>query len=426
MPQSPYFARQPILDVHGHTYAYELLYRTSLEHAFAPIEDDRSATAQVLVNTLNLMGLKNILGSAFAFININEELLMDEMLFSIPKEQFVLEILETVIINDQIIERIIELKRHGYRFALDDADCSKEYILNFQPIFEHIDILKLDITLLQEENLPKFLALFKRFNLKILAEKVETKEQFDKYKALGCDYFQGYFFAKPDIIENRRLNPEQILILHLIRHLQDENAIDDICHTFEQNAALTLQLLRFINSAAFSFRSSIKSIRQAIMLLGPNQLKSWLLLISYANPSSGAKGLYNPLLTLAQTRANMMQMLCKAIYKKSCTQAVLEKSAFIGLLSLIEALLQMPIQTILNELNVDDEIIDTLVLHKGELGTVFQLVCAVELFDTQSVDMLLNTLPLTREEFSEAVRDAYEMTEKFTASLSGTNGDYAR
>ena len=289
MSKSLYFARQPILDINGQTYAYELLYRSSLEQGFARIEDGRSATAQVLVNSLNLIGLKNILGRALAFINIDTALLMDDMVFSIPKDKFILEVLETIIITPEVVERIKTLKKHGYHFALDDADCSKEYILNFQPIFEYIDILKLDITLIDEAKLPQFLALFKKFKLKILAEKVETQEEFDRYKAFGCDLFQGFFFARPVIIENRRLDPEQILILDLIRQLTEDDHINDICHTFEQNVALTLQLLRFINSAAFSFRSSIKSIRQAVTLLGPNQLKSWLLLISYANPSTVLK-----------------------------------------------------------------------------------------------------------------------------------------
>jgi EAL and modified HD-GYP domain-containing signal transduction protein len=418
MSDTLYFARQPILDLHCKTYAYELLYRTSSDHFFEPIKNDRLATAQVLVYALNLAGLKKTLGETFAFVNIDEELLMDEMLFSIPKEQFVLEILESVVINERIIERVKELKTHGYRFALDDVDCSKEYIVNFQPIFEYIDIVKLDIPTLQEKNLPKFLALFKKFELKILAEKVETQEQFDKYKALGCDYFQGYFFARPDIIENKSIDPAQLLILRLIRHVQNGSATDEICRTFEQNAALTLQLLRFVNSAAFSFRASIKSIRQAILLLGPNQLKSWLLLISYANPSKGIQGLQNPLLTLAQTRANMMQMFCKGIYKQMCSKTILEKSAFIGLLSLIEALLHAPMQSILNELNVDEEIIQTLVFSTGELGTILQLVCAVERFDTQSVDEILETLPLSREEFSAAVQEAYVLTEAFSAGVN--------
>ncbi len=417
MSKSLYFARQPILDANGFIYAYELLYRTSFEQDFHPIDDDRAATAQVLVNTLNLMGLDNILGDALAFININEELLMDEVVFSIPKERFILEILETVTINDSIIERIKTLKEKGYRFALDDADCSKEYILNFQPIFEHIDVLKLDIGLLEKERLPQFLALFKKFDLKILAEKVETQDEFDTYKSLGCDYFQGFFFASPDIIENKRLDPEQVFILDMIRQVQTDYDIDVISRHFEQNVALTLQLLRFINSAAFSFRSSIKSIRQALMLLGPNQLNSWLLLISYAKPTTGAKGLKNPLLKLAQTRANMMQTLSRAVYKEQCDSVFLEKAAFIGLLSLVEALFQSPIQSILNELNVDDEIVQVLILHKGDLGKIYQLVCAVELFDSENVDNLLGTIDLNQEDLSLAIQEAYTITEKFALNL---------
>jgi len=417
MPTSIYFARQPILDVKGHVFAYELLYRNSLSHDFDPIEDNKLATAQVLVNTLNLVELKNILGNALAFVNIDESLLLDEMILSIPKEKFVLEILESVIITPSIIERVKVLKNLGYRFALDDADCSKEYILNFQPIFEYIDFLKLDISTLVEDQLPQFLAIFEKFNLKILAEKVETQEHFDKYKNLGCHLFQGFFFAKPDIIENRPLDPEQLLLLSIIRRLNNEYDLEEILYMFEQNVALTLQLLRFINSAAFSFRSSIKSIRQSITLLGPNQLRSWLLLISYANPISGPKGITNPLFHLAQTRANMMQTLCKVAYPDHCDKTILEQAAFIGLLSLVEALFQTPIDIILHELNVDQEIIDTLILKKGELGTIYQLVCAIEQFDTEYIESTIKVLSLSYSDFSKAVHEAYEITEKFTSSL---------
>jgi len=418
MSRSLFFARQPILDINGRTYAYELLYRNSPKQGFEPIEDDRSATAQVLVNTLNFVELESIIGKAYAFINIDETILLDDMIFSVPKEQFVLELLETIIVTDEVIQRVKSLKEMGYRFALDDIDCSKEYITNFQPLFKYVDILKLDITLVDEEMLPRYLSLFKQFNLKVLAEKVETQEQFDKYKGFGCDLFQGFFFARPDIIENKRLDPEQVLILNLINKLQNENDIDDICQSFEQNVALTLQLLRFINSAAFSFRSSIKSIRQAVMLLGPSQLKSWLLLISYANPSTGAKGMENPLLHLAQTRSNMMQTITQAIYKEKCNGVLLDKAAFIGLLSLVEALFQTPVEDILNELNVDDEIMHTLVDHKGDFGTIHQLICALELFDTNSVDKYLLELSLSHEDFSKAVEDAYEITEDFAIKMS--------
>lgn len=423
MSRSLYFARQPILDVNGQTYAYELLFRSSSQQSFEPIEDDRCATAQVLVNTLNFVDLKSIIGSAFAFINIDETILLDDMIFSIPNEHFVLEILETVIVTDEVIQRVIQLKEMGYRFALDDIDCSKEYIQNFQPLFKYVDILKLDITLVDETLLPRYLTLFKQFELKVLAEKVETQEQFDKYKDLGCDLFQGFFFARPDIIKNKRLDPEQILILDLISKLQHVADVDEICHSFEQNAALTLQLLRFINSAAFSFRTSIKSIRQAVMLIGPAQLKSWLLLISYANPAKGPKGLQNPLLHLAQTRSNMMQTITQAHYKNKCNGTLLDKAAFIGLLSLVEPLFQVPIEKILQELNVDDEITSTLVHHEGDFGVIFKLIRAVETFERTSIDTYLSEISLAHDDFSQAVEDAYEITEQFAESMTKTKED---
>lgn len=413
MSKSLYFARQPILDINSKTYAYELLYRSSTDKASASIVDDHVATAQVLVNTLNFTNLEHIVGDSLAFINIDREMLMNEMLLSIPKEKFVLELLENIVIDDEIIRRIKSLKQHGYRFALDDADCTKEYFINFQPIFEYIDILKLDIRVLSEEQVSKFLPLFKKFDLTLLAEKVETQEEFDTYKKLGCDLFQGFFFAKPDIIENKELDPKQLSILQLIRMLQDNAPVNDICQAFEQNAALTIQLLRFINSASFSFKASIKSIRQAVMLLGPSQLKSWLLLTSYAT-SKSPKGIENPLLHLAQTRSNMMKVLYQEIYQNNSTKENLERASFVGLLSLIEALLNIPMEDVLNELNVDDEIINTLMTKEGTMGDIFKLVCAVEQFDTQKIELLLETLSLSGKQLAESIQTSYEITENFS------------
>ncbi len=413
MSKTLYFARQPILDINSKTYAYELLYRSADDKDSASVVDDHAATAQVLVNTLNFTNLEHIVGDAFAFINIDEDMLMNEMIFSIPKEKFVLELLENITINEDIIQRVKSLNEHGYRFALDDADCSKEYFINFQPIFEYVDILKLDIPALCEKKLNKFLPLFKRFDLTLLAEKVETQEEFDRYKRLGCTLFQGFFFAKPDIIENKNLDPKQMLILQLIRKLQDNAPVNEICQAFEQNAALTIQLLRFINSASFSFKASIKSIRQAVMLLGPSQLRSWLLLTSYAT-SKSPKGIENPLLHLAQTRSNMMKTLYQNVCKDNCSKENLEKASFIGLLSLIEALLNLPLEDVLNELNVDDEIINTLTTKEGQMGEIFKLVCAIEQFDTTEIEIILNRLSLSEEKLSEAIQTSYEITENFS------------
>jgi len=412
MSKSIYFARQPILDIKSKTYGYELLYRSPTNKTDASFVDNHAATAQVLVNTLNFTNLEHIVGDTLAFINIDETMLMDEVILSIPKEKFVLELLETIVITETVIERIKFLKQRGYRFALDDADCTKEYFINFQQIFQYVDILKLDIQLLQKQQVEKFLPLFKKFNLTLLAEKVETQEQFDTYKGLGCDLFQGFFFAKPDIIENKELDPRQLNILKLIRMLQDSAPINDICQAFEQNAALTIQLLRFINSASFSFKSSIKSIRQAVMLLGPSQLKSWLLLTSYAT-SKSPKGIENPLLHLAQTRSNMMQVLCKSVCKEP-TKENLERASFIGLLSLIEALLNVPMEEVLNELNVDEQIIAVLIKKEGTMGEIFKLVCAVEQFDTNIIETILNTLSLTGTQLSDAIQTSYEITENFS------------
>ena len=205
MSESIYFARQPILDVDGHIYAYELLYRDSLNQAFLPIQNDRNATAQVLVNALNIVALKDFLGGALAFVNIDRNLLLDEMIFSIPKEHFVLEILETVIVDNQVVQRVRELKDKGYRFALDDADCTKEYILNFQSIFEYIDVLKLDITTLDKKLLPSFLEILKNLTLKFWLKKLKRKKSLMNIKNMEQTIFKVTFLLNQILLKIKDL-----------------------------------------------------------------------------------------------------------------------------------------------------------------------------------------------------------------------------
>ena len=177
MSNNIYIARQPIVDQEQNIQAYELLFRSVQEDGsvLSIFDDNLLATTRVLVNTLNHIGINNIVGTGKAFVNIDEEMLMDSMILTIPKERFIIELLETIDITDELIQRIIELKNLGYRFALDDAHCDPDFIRNFLPVFPHIDVLKLDIQMIDIEILKKRIKEFTSYDFKLLAEKVETE-----------------------------------------------------------------------------------------------------------------------------------------------------------------------------------------------------------------------------------------------------------
>ncbi len=211
-------ARQPILDRALDVVGYELLFRPSAEEAPAPFDGNR-ATAQVILNTFTEMGLENIVGKHRAFINFTDELLIDGTARLLPQNQVVLEVLEDALVNDELIEALAVLVDAGYELALDDF----VYGPKWDRLIRLASIIKLDVMSLSREEISDQVERCKGYNVKLLAEKVETQEQFDEFFELGFDLFQGYFFAKPKVIARERLPENHVNLLNLLAKLQDTN-----------------------------------------------------------------------------------------------------------------------------------------------------------------------------------------------------------
>ncbi len=408
MSLNVYIARQPIVTVEQKTYAYELLFRGpqedgSVQSAF---NDGMIATTRVIVNALNHIGVTNLVGEHFAFINVNEELLHDDSLFTIPKDRFVIEILENLIVDDAVIERVKQLREMGYRIALDDAHCDNAFLDNFKPLFPHIDILKLDVSLIDKEKLKEHINVFRSYDFELLAEKVESKEDFNYYKALGCRYFQGYFFAKPDIVQKKALDPAYKDIFKLINLLDKDASVQEVSMAFEANPDITLQLLRFMNSGYLDLTTKIRSIAHAITLLGKRPLKQWLLLIAFSKSESAHGGFNSPLITLAQSRAKLMAELMR---KFSDANIDPHEAALVGILSLVDVITETSIDVVLAELMVDESIERALLQHTGELGTLLELAIAMENFDITKANILLGNLKLSHENLEKALLESFKL-----------------
>jgi len=221
MANDIYIAKQPIVDANNKIFAYELLFRAlDTDGKIKPLVDDEVvATSKVLVNALNHFGVNSLVGDSLAFVNISKEFLLDDMIFSIPKDRFVLEILEHTQVDEDVINRIKELKDRGYKIALDDVVFTDECMEEFTPIFKYLDFMKIDIPFIEESTLEKYFAIINQYDFQILAEKVETKEVFELYKSHGCTLFQGYFFAKPDIVVKEVIDTKYTKVFHLIEPL---------------------------------------------------------------------------------------------------------------------------------------------------------------------------------------------------------------
>ena len=197
--QNAFVGRQPIFDQNKVVYAYELLFRSGIQ-TNAGVIDGNQASTQVMLNALTEFGLDNIVGKNLAFINLTQELLIDDLIQVLPHERVVLEILENVAVNEQLIDAVRKLSSQGYIIALDDFVYSEQW----RPLVEIADIIKLDVMAMENSEIEELVQFLRPFNKRLLAEKIETIEEFTFLKSLNFDYYQGYFLSKPSIVEGKR------------------------------------------------------------------------------------------------------------------------------------------------------------------------------------------------------------------------------
>ncbi len=285
---SVFIARQPIVDEKRELFAYELLFRDfSDDLASTDITkiDDLYATSRVAVNALNQFGMERLVGSSAAFINADRHFILGDFITMLPKERFYIEILEDVDVDEALVERVRELGEIGYRFALDDMILDGAFFEKYEAILPYVDIVKIDIRLCSVEGVKAEMERAADYpHLRFLAEKVESLDEYELYKSVGCTLFQGYFFAKPEIKKKSSLDPAKSTLLELTGMLSNEGSDpDEIAAAFERAPDLSLQLLQFLNSARFSFKNTIRSISHAVMMVGRKDLLTWLYMLAYAN-----------------------------------------------------------------------------------------------------------------------------------------------
>ncbi|NPA84193.1 MAG: EAL domain-containing protein [Epsilonproteobacteria bacterium] len=352
------FAKQPILDRDFKIVAYELLYRNP-QTMGAQIEDNFAATMS-LINAV--MATTDQESEKRYFINVDERFLFDDAIEIVPKERFVLELLEDVPLTPKLLERVDALRAQGYTIALDDV--AQEYDHN---LLAHFDILKVDLR--GYPNLDHFPAApLRQRGITLLAEKVETRQEAQRTKELGFSLFQGYFFAKPTLQRERVIDPYRSAILHILAQLEGGEGIEGVVAAIKGEPPIALRLLQYVNSAFFSVRSRIDSIQRAIALLGMKRLRIWLYLQLYG-AHGGEEG---ALFELVRSRAMLMERLAKAL------GADPEKAYLTGLVSLLDVVLEIAPQQVFKLIQVDPEI-ERAVLHgEGLYGKLLEVARSIE------------------------------------------------
>lgn len=365
--QEVFVGRQPIYRRDLSLYAYELLFRGSRNDDHANVIDNDAATSEVLYNTFIEIGLDNIIGEHRAFVNLTERFLIGEYPLPCDNKRLVLEILEHVKVTDNLIEAVKELKEKGYKIALDDFIYRPE----LKPLVPIADIIKIDLRALSEEQLRRYVGILRdKSNAKLLAEKVETKEEFQLCLDLGFEFYQGYYFSKPHIIKGQTIPHSKLSVLQLIARIQDPNiGMDELEKIISMDASLAYKLLRVVNSASFSLNKQVDTIKTALILMGMDYVKNWasMLVLSKIEDKPGE------LLVMALVRANMSYELAKKLHASN------PDSYFTaGMLSILDALLDRPMDEILEKLPLSSEIRSALLEKSGNMGRVVDCVLNYE------------------------------------------------
>ena len=380
-----FLGRQPILDREQRLFAYELLFRNGQRNA-ADVTDGVQATATVIANAFSELGIEAALGTHRGFINVDEQFLFSDMLELLPRHAVVLEILETVPPTEAVIERCTALKAAGFTLALDD-------VIQLQPeyaeLLELVEIVKVDIQPLSRVELMQLTMKLKPKGKTLLAEKVDSREQMEQCLKLGFTLFQGYYFAKPTIIAGKKLDHSQLALMKLMGLLLGDADTAELEAALKPEPGLTVNLLRLTNSVGAGCTERITSLGHAITVLGRRQLQRWLQLLVFASGKAG--GTDNPLLAMAATRGRLMELLAAELQPGDSQLA--DQAFMVGIMSLMPALVDMPIAEVIAPLGLTGAVHDALCAGSGTLGALLQIAESSEDGDLQRLQTALASLP---------------------------------
>lgn len=370
-----FIGRQPIFDRDLQVYGYELLFRDGRVDAAAIVDGDQ-ATAQTLVNGIMDFGLEQLVGDKLAFVNLTRNFLLEQERLPAMQKRLVLEILEDIRPDPEILTALQKLAGRGYIIALDDFNYREELL----PLVASARILKLDLPQIGMDALPRHVQRLQPYKLRLLAEKVETHEQFELCKSLGIDYFQGFFLSRPVTLARKRLPANKLAVLQILARVQDPNAsMGELEKLISTDVSLSYRILRFVNSVQFATSKPIDNVRRAIVMTGLAQIRTWVSLIMLSKLDDKPP----ELIRIALVRSRLCEL-----FSRRLALAAPETHATAGLFSTLDALLDQPLEEILQSLPLNAEIASALIEGRGRIGEVLQCALACERGDWDAASRL--------------------------------------
>jgi len=401
VPGQRFVARQPILDRAQKVFGYELLFRNGIEDYF---NADPDLAARSMLDSSLLFGLNTLCHNSRAFVNCTREILLKDLITLLPPSQTVVEILETVEPEDRVTAACKRLKHSGYLIALDDFAPNDVRT----PLCELADIIKIDIRATRAEERAGMLRRFGSTKCKMLAEKLETPHEFFQARDMGFTYFQGYFFCRPELVVGREVPANRLRYLRLLEMVsRPEIDLRELETLLKQEASICYRLLRYLNSPVFGFSLEIKSIRHAMAILGEREIRRWIRLV--VTVSAAEQGC-SELVLMALTRARFCELLSARLRSKN-------DLFLMGLLSIMDAILQIDMTSLLAQVPVDHETKAALLGQPGSLRPLYQLMLAQESGEWDKSNELAKQLTFTDEQVGDTWWQALTWAQEVTGTV---------
>jgi EAL and modified HD-GYP domain-containing signal transduction protein len=365
MPNA-FIARQPIFNDKLEVVGYELLFRGRGYAADAPVETSERATATVVLNSLTELELKRIVGKKTAWVNVSREFVLGGLAQAIPPRVAGLEIAEHELLDDEMIAALRELKRGGYRLALDDFQCRP----GFEPVLALFDVVKLNMRDLGRERLSESVERLRPYRTVLLANRLATRADQEFCVSLGCDLFQGDFFCRPTVVGTRRISANRLTLLQVVAALRDPGLdLSDVEQLIARDVALSFRMLRYVNSAFFGLRGDVRSIGQALALLGIENVRRWATLSVLASIDDKP----TELTVTALIRARFCELAGEQLGIASSAELFT-----LGLFSVIDGMMDAPMHDVVASLPLADDLREALVSRRGQMGQLLDCVACLE------------------------------------------------
>ncbi len=407
-----YLGRLPILDSKQNLAAYELLFRSDQYNTVA-VTDNSAASANVIIDTYGQIGIENVIGKRRGFIKVDTELLLHDAICMLPKKHVVLEILRSVEINDEIIHRCTFLKQKGYQLALSNV---VQLDNRYDRIMPLINVVKINITALNQNDLINLIKKLKRWPVLFLAEKVESQETARNCIALNFQMLQGFYFAKPEIISGKRIDPSKLALLKLLLLVVKDSDVSEIENELKYQPGLSYNLLRMVNSAASGLPSTINSIKRAIMILGRKQLQRWVQILLYAAKQKDGSA-SDALMQTATLRGKLLEFI--AIADRPHDKNHQDRAFMVGTLSLLDTLLGIEMSELVSSLSIQKDMSEALLNRRGYLGRQLELIEAHEKGEFAKVSAMLAELGfLSISEFTKMELEAAAWANRISDAIN--------